>query len=195
MKSSGRSHKEERGKPGRVNEYRAGPGTYVRGAYIYASVLGPKEEQQADPGGDDKPFVMVSQPRRARATDQVIQVGDIVMARVTRISTRQASVEIICVGETVLREPHRGIVKKEDIRATEIDKAQVALSLRPGDIIRARVISLGDSTHYFLSTAENELGVRWAKSSAGSIMIPISWQEMQCPTTKEKEPRKCAKPV
>ena len=45
---------------GRVNEYRAGPGTYVRGAYIYASVLGPKEEQQADPGGDDKPFVMVS---------------------------------------------------------------------------------------------------------------------------------------
>ena len=43
----------------------------------------------------------------------MIQVGDIVMARVTRISTRQASVEIICVGETVLREPHRGIVKKE----------------------------------------------------------------------------------
>lgn len=35
------------------------------------------------------------------------------MARVTRISTRQASVEIICVGETVLREPHRGIVRKE----------------------------------------------------------------------------------
>lgn len=55
----------------------------------------------------------VSQPKRARAADQVIQVGDVVMARVTRISTRQASVEIICVGETVLREPHRGIVRKE----------------------------------------------------------------------------------
>lgn len=65
---------------------------------------------------------------------------------------------------------------KQDIRATEVDKAEVAKSLRPGDIIRARVISLGDSTQYFLSTAENELGVRWAKSAAGAIMIPISWQ-------------------
>lgn len=64
----------------------------------------------------------------------------------------------------------------KDIRATEVDKAEVAASLRPGDIIRARVISLGDSTQYFLSTAENELGVRWAKSSAGAIMVPISWQ-------------------
>lgn len=64
----------------------------------------------------------------------------------------------------------------QDIRATEVDKAEVAKSLRPGDIIRARVISLGDSTQYFLSTAENGLGVRWAKSAAGAIMIPISWQ-------------------
>lgn len=57
-----------------------------------------------------------------------------------------------------------------------MDKVEVVKSLRPGDIIRARVISLGDSTQYFLSTAENELGVRWAKSAAGAIMIPISWQ-------------------
>lgn len=55
----------------------------------------------------------MSQPKRARASDQVIQVGDIVMGRVTRINTRQASVEIIYVGETVLREPHKGIVRKE----------------------------------------------------------------------------------
>lgn len=59
----------------------------------------------------------MSQPKRARAADQVIQVGDTVMGRVTRISTRQAWVEIICVGETVLREPHRGIVRKE-VRST-----------------------------------------------------------------------------
>lgn len=59
---------------------------------------------------------------------------------------------------------------------------EVVKSLRPGDIVRARVISLGDSTQYFLSTAENELGVRWAKSAAGAIMIPISWQ------VRDKEP-------
>lgn len=33
-------------------------------------------------------------------------------------------------------------------------------SFRPGDIVRARVISLGDARQYYLSTAENELGVR-----------------------------------
>lgn len=178
---------------GRVSQFRAGPGTYERGMYIFASVVGPKVEQRAEDGG--KPFLIVSQAKRARAADQVIEVGDVVMGRVTRITTRQAWVEIMCVGETVLREPHKGVVRKEDIRATEVDKAEVATSLRPGDIVRARVISLGDSKQYYLSTAENELGVRWAKSEAGAIMIPISWEEMQCPTTRDKEPRKCAKPV
>ncbi|CAN0518253.1 unnamed protein product, partial [Ectocarpus sp. 12 AP-2014] len=90
---------------GRASEYRAGPGTYVRGTYIYASVVGPKLEQAAA-DEDGKPYLIVT-------ADQVIQVGDTVMGRVTRISTRQAWVEIICVGETVLREPHRGIVRKE----------------------------------------------------------------------------------
>ena len=28
----------------------------------------------------------------------------------------------------------------------------------------------------------------------GAVMVPISWQEMQCPKTKVKEFRKCAKP-
>jgi exosome complex component CSL4 len=46
-----------------------------------------------------------------------------------------------------------------------------------------------------LSTAENELGVIKAVSaSSGEVMIPISWKEMQCPKTKVKEARKCAKP-
>ncbi|CAM9301914.1 unnamed protein product [Choristocarpus tenellus] len=179
---------------GRISDYRPGPGTYVRGTYILASVVGPKVVQEGE-DGSQLPFVMVSQQKQARAQDQVIQVGDIVMGRVTWINSRQANVEIICVGETVLREPHKGVVRKEDVRATEVDKAVVSKAFRPGDIIRARVISLGDSTQYFLSTAENELGVRWAKSAAGSIMVPISWQEMQCPTTKDKEPRKCARPV
>jgi hypothetical protein len=38
---------------------------------------------------------------------------------------------------------------------------------RPGDIVRAKVTSLGDARTYYLSTAENELGVVYAKSMAG----------------------------
>ena len=66
-------------------------------------------------------------------------------------------------------------------------------SFRCGDIIIARVISLGDSNSYLLSCAENELGVVIAYSEAGARLIPISWNEMQCPTTMLKEYRKVAK--
>ncbi len=38
---------------------------------------------------------------------------------------------------------------------------------RPGDIVLAEVLSLGDARSYFLTTAKNELGVVHAKSLAG----------------------------
>lgn len=43
------------------------------------------------------------------------------------------------------------------------------------------------------STARNELGVVYARSPVGAPMVPISWQEMQCPRTKAVEQRKVAK--
>jgi exosome complex RNA-binding protein Csl4 len=82
----------------------------------------------------------------------------------------------------------------QDVRATEIDKVDMTKCFRPGDIVKAKVISLGDARQYYLSTAAAECGVRWAKSEAGAIMTPLSWQEMQCPLTGAKESRKCAKP-
>lgn len=66
-------------------------------------------------------------------------------------------------------------------------------SFRPGDIILARVLSLGDAQAYLLTTAENELGVVSATSESGETMIPISWCEMQCPKTLMKENRKVAR--
>ncbi|CAG8697289.1 8060_t:CDS:2, partial [Acaulospora morrowiae] len=67
-------------------------------------------------------------------------------------------------------------------------------SYRLGDIVRAKVISLGDARSYYLSTMENEYGVIYAQSLAGAAMIPISWTNMQCIKTGEIESRKCAKP-
>jgi exosome complex component CSL4 len=72
-------------------------------------------------------------------------------------------------------------------------KIEINKSFRCGDIVIARVISLGDTNSYFLSVAENELGVVIAYSEAGHKMVPISWNEMQCPITLLKEHRKVAK--
>eukprot|EP00069_Balaena_mysticetus_P018498 bmy_11419T0 len=83
---------------------------------------------------------------------------------------------------------------KEDVRATEKDKVEIYKSFRPGDIVLAKVISLGDAqSNYLLTTAENELGVVVAHSESGVQMVPISWCEMQCPKTHTKEFRKVAR--
>ena len=79
---------------------------------------------------------------------------------------------------------------------TEKDRVEMYNCFRPGDIVLARVISLGDPTAgYLLTTAENSLGVVIAKSEVGSVMVPVSWTEMQCPKTYNKEQRKIAKVI
>lgn len=49
---------------------------------------------------------------------------------------------------------------------------------RPGDIVRAEVLSLGDSRSYYLSTSKNHLGVVYAKSAAGAWHVCAKEMEM-----------------
>uniref|UniRef100_A0A3B5QI41 Exosome component 1 n=1 Tax=Xiphophorus maculatus TaxID=8083 RepID=A0A3B5QI41_XIPMA len=113
---------------------------------------------------------------------------------VTGINSRFAKVHILYVGSTPLKDRFRGTIRKEDVRESEKDKVDIYKSFRPGDIVLAKVISLGDvQSTYLLTTAENELGVVVAHSEAGAQMIPISWREMQCPQTNAKEFRKVAR--
>lgn len=73
---------------------------------------------------------------------------------------------ILGVESTSLKETFKGTIRKEDVRATEKDKVEMYKSFRPGDIVVGRVLTLHTQT-YLLSTAENELGVVFAKSEAG----------------------------
>ena len=90
------------------------------------------------------------------------------------------------------------------------DLAQISDCFRIGDWVLARIVSLGTDggsgrrTPYVLSTAEPELGVIRATSSSAavaassvksSMLIPISWKEMQDPITGIKETRKVARPI
>jgi len=175
---------------GHVTEYVPGEGTYVKDNYIMASIVGVKTFL---PSKDNNRLPIVSVNREHDAT-VIPEVDSIVIAKVMRVNTRMANVSILVVDSTPCREPFRGIIRVQDIRATEKDKVQVYKSFHPGDIVRAQVISLGDARSYFLSTARNDLGVIFARSEAGASMVPISWQEMQCPKTKVIEFRKCAKP-
>ena len=66
------------------------------------------------------------------------------------------------------------LCRLEDVRAAEIDKVQIASCFRPGDVVKAEVVSLGTSRDYYLSTAQNHLGVVYAKSLAGYGSTPLA---------------------
>jgi exosome complex component CSL4 len=93
----------------------------------------------------------------------------------------------------ILDESLAGTIRQRDVRAFDIDSVEIYKSFRPADLVRAQVLSLGDARSYFLSTARNDLGVVLATSPAGAPMLPINWEQMQCPVTGAKEFRKVAK--
>ncbi|XP_064631226.1 exosome complex component CSL4-like isoform X2 [Lineus longissimus] len=168
-------------------DYLTGHGTYVRNNYIHATLAGYVQVNTAD---DGKTCIEV---RTKKEKNVVPSVGSVVTVRIMNVNPRFCRCAILCVANTTMKHSFRGMIRKEDVRATEKDRVEMYKCFRPGDIVLARVLSLGDAQSYTLSTAENELGVVIAKSEAGDEMVPINWCEMQCPKTLTKENRKVAK--
>lgn len=78
------------------------------------------------------------------------KAGDIVTAKITVVNPRMAQCLILCVGSSVLVRPYRGILKKEDMKATEKDRVDPYKCYRPGDVILGRVVSFLHTILYFL---------------------------------------------
>lgn len=174
---------------GSADALTAGEGCYVWGGDVRASLAGivSRDETQQPP--------VVSVTRRGAATSSIVPaVGDHVTCRIVRINTRQAQLEIICVGGTALREPLGGLIRREDVRDYDRDSVEVYKCFRPGDVVLGRVVSLGDSRFYYVTTADAPLGVVFARSAEGHTMVPVSHEEVLCPVTKAREWRKVAKP-
>lgn len=131
---------------------------------------------------------------------QVIPViGQTIIGRIVKITSKYAGVDILSVdGELPLMEPIKGTIRIQDI--VEVEEKEIPpihLAFRPSDLVRARIIGVGDpSAGFLLSTGLNaHLGVIYGKSIAASaLLLPFSWNEMICSKTGTKERRKCAKP-
>ncbi|CAK7235327.1 exosome 3'-_5 exonuclease subunit ski4 (Csl4) [Sporothrix bragantina] len=157
-------------------------------------IVVPTAASEAASTADKRPTISVSRTALADGGEVLPDVGNTVLCRVTRITQKQAVVAILVVGETVLDTEWQGLIRTQDVRATEKDRVKIYESFRPGDIVRAQVISLGDQANYYLSTASNALGVVMATSETGNPMYPVSWKEYIDPETGVSEPRKVAKP-
>lgn len=232
---------------GSIASYAAGPGTHIQQSNIYASIAGPVIVDPVQPKTQTKATLRVS--RILSETDQAAAtaskpsgisatkskpryntlpaVDSIVLARVTRVQKRQATVSILVVldeSSTPDADPSKtasdndnvasiltsaanpenhsstdelrfqALIRKEDVRAVEKDRVVMDEMFRVGDIVRGSVISLGDQSFYYLTTARNDLGVVMARSEAGNMMFPVSWKEMRDPVTGAGEQRKVARP-
>lgn len=150
---------------GNKEDGKSGTGTFLfQKTEIRASVVGSiiteKKEIQAEDAKSNRPRVNVIPVNgKMLARNYVLNVDDVVYARVIRTNYNQAYVDILCIGDIELPSPLKGVIRREDIRETEVDKVVVQDFFKSMDIVRAIVVSLGDSKYYFLSTAKNDMGV------------------------------------
>ena len=101
----------------------------------------------------------------ARAGGSLIpQVGDEVFARVARVNPRLCNCDVMTVNGQAAEDSFSGVIRTQDVRVTETDKIDMYDCFVPGDVVRARILSMGDTRSYYLTTAANELGVVRAKS-------------------------------
>ncbi|KAL8290170.1 hypothetical protein RQP46_003109 [Phenoliferia psychrophenolica] len=162
----------------------AGAGTFQRGGAIYSSLIG---EVSRDGG-----VVSVKGKEDAQA---IPEPNSIVIGTITRITRQAATLSLLTVDGRPCRPDFAGVIRSQDVRQTAKDQVKIWGCFRPGDVVRAKVISLGDSRSYFLSTASNSLGVLFAVSgTTGATLEAISWEEMRDPQTGEVEGRKVAGP-
>ncbi|CAN1233904.1 Exosome complex component CSL4 [Linum perenne] len=151
--------KEETVTPGEVlgkaAEVRAGKGAYVAPyrstdiMYVFSSLTGLRHTHPPPPDSpDQRPTVEVI---GHKARGAVPETGSVVIARVTKVMAKMASADIMCVGPKSVREKFTGIIRQQDVRATEIDKVDMHLSFRPGDIVKALVVSFSISVSAIFS--------------------------------------------
>mmetsp|Transcript_16266 Transcript_16266/g.28827 ORF Transcript_16266/g.28827 Transcript_16266/m.28827 type:complete len:199 (+) Transcript_16266:23-619(+) len=175
---------------GETSSFEVGAGCYASGDVVLASVVGRVKHKELD----DRVVVSV-EGARASLAHVVPVVESTVTCRVSNVNPRFAACEILCVGsKSVPGSGFKGIIRKENVRSFEVDRVEMHESFRPGDIVRAIVVSLGSARSYELSTAQTHLGVVSAVSaSANAPMVAVSHEAMKCPETGVLEARKVAK--
>ena len=110
--------------------------------------------------------------------------GSPVVCRIDRVYSQKAEVTIIAHelpdGNTeVLRYPARGLIRIQDVRSFDIDKASMMDHFFPSDFVRAQLISVGDMKSCFLSTVGQEFGVITANDPEGNKLFPVDQSHMK----------------
>ncbi|MGF3521968.1 MAG: exosome complex RNA-binding protein Csl4 [Candidatus Bathyarchaeia archaeon] len=166
---------------GVIEEFIPDSGTYVKDGVIYAKIIG---RALMD---------MLSRRVSVYPVSEgavVPKVGTIVVGQVGNAQSDNVLVRIFEVGSKKrMTGVFGGILHVSDVSDRYVDSINDAC--KPGDIIRAKVIS-GKNQIYHLSTADKNLGVIYAFCSRCSNVLEQRRHEMVCSKCGNIEKRKTA---
>ena len=113
-------------------QYKSGPGTTTFKGRIHSSLIGVTRVVQE---GDQAQITVISSKKIGTATDLptvtsqvnlLPQIGDVVLAKIDRISRLQANAQIIVIGETALADDFQGVIRYHLLKAMLTTELQMS---------------------------------------------------------------------
>jgi len=166
---------------GVIEEFMPGPGTYVENGTIYSFATG-----RALVDVLNKQVSVFSKTRLLG----VPKVGSTVIGQVTDVQSKLAVVRIFQVGKRPLSGFFTGILHVSDVSMSYVETMYDVC--KPGDIIRAKVVSDKNRTLH-LSTKEPNLGVIYAFCSRCGNALTSRRVRMRCLKCGKIEKRKISR--
>lgn len=165
---------------GVIEEFTPGQGTYVDQGIIHANVSGRTLLDLKNKTVTVFPFVPGA---------RVPRVGSIVTGQVMSLQSKTAVIRVFKIGKEYLSGVFSGLLYISDVSRSYIDT--IGDACKPGDIIRAKVISLKNRT-YHLSTADKDLGILHGYCSQCGQALERRRYRTSCPQCGRIEKRRTA---
>jgi exosome complex component CSL4 len=163
---------------GVIEEFTSGPGTYVESGTIHSKITGCTLLDMLNRQVSVYPLVQ---------TVNIPQVGDIISGLILDVRSKNATLRIFQVGYKMLSGFFNGILHISGVSHDYVDN--MFNVCKPGDIMRAKVIST-ENRSFFLSTTDKNLGVIYSLCSrCGHVLKPEN-RGMKCSKCGNLERRK-----
>src|SRR3990170_3766437 len=165
---------------GVIEEFTPDSGTYSKDGVIYSKIIGRALMDMLNRRVSVYPLVSEA---------SVPKVGTTVIGQVGNAQSDNVLVRIFRVGPKRISGVFTGILHISDVEDRYVDSMNDVC--RPGDIIRAKVISEKNQI-YHLSTVDNDLGVLYGFCSRCGGMLESKRYDMRCTKCGNLEKRKTA---
>jgi exosome complex component CSL4 len=165
---------------GVIEEFIPNSGTYVKDGIIYSKIVGRALMDLLNKRVSVYPLI-------SGAT--VPKVSTTVVGQVGHAQSDNVFVRIFRIGHKKLSGVFTGVLHISDVQERYVDSMNDVC--KPGDIIRAKVISEKNQI-YHLSTTDKDLGVLYAFCSYCGNLLEQKRQGMRCPKCGNMEQRKIA---